>query len=196
MRARGGEQLKSLLGRMEETESRLGTFLHLQRTEFPCGFLLSDTSLLQLLSLEGQPGQMQPFLQQCFPGVKEVRFDLVKGQGEAFTAVVGRRDEAMRLVAPVMCGKGAVVSIMLRLHHAIPQSISACLSTLVQAGGGPSEWAPTFLAIVATAVRTCRLVEDAWAEGRHRSKLDHIYLYTLIRLCFIFECWYTSAHMR
>ena len=196
MRARGGEQLKSLLGRMEETESRLGTFLHLQRTEFPCGFLLSDTSLLQLLSLEGRPAQMQPYLGLCFPGVTEVTVEAVGCLGDAFTAAVGRADERLRLVAPVVCGKGAVVSIMLRLHHAIPQSISACLSTLVQAGGGPSEWAPTFLAIVATAVRTCRLVEDAWAEGRHRSKLDHIYLYTLIRLCFIFECWYTSAHMR
>jgi hypothetical protein len=158
-----GAQLRGLLARMEEIEARLGVFLQRQRAEFPRGFLLSDAALLQLLSLEGRPAHMQPYLRLCFPGLAEAVVEAVAGHGDAFTAAVGRRGERLALSAPVLCGRGAAVAVVLRMHHVMRQSAAAALAALIQ-GGGPAA-PPAPLAAAAAAVRACAQVEAAWDAG-------------------------------
>jgi hypothetical protein len=81
------EMFKDLIQDQEEVLKHLETFIDNARMGFPRLYFLSDQELVDLLGISRSPQSLVPYVQKCFPGIKNLSFALPETMQGMHTAL-------------------------------------------------------------------------------------------------------------
>ena len=138
------KQVKTLLSRLEETQTQLLSHLQSHRMEIPRLFLLSDESLLMLLSFEGNPKLAMPYVRVLFPGVHELGLEFKdNGEMQVFTSVRDRKGERISL-KPIRCD-GPVDEWIATMEECLRTSVATELVAALEASAANSQDALSYV---------------------------------------------------